>query len=134
VDIELAKSFADTLQRISKNVREHPWFGLSLAQVTFSHAITSVRTNGSGRLNSLLDVIKQLEDLMNDLELTKACLWSSLADGKLLISHFYENYQLCEFCKGEYGEQIKSDPHANLIKSRWVDCSACKGLGFVAKV
>jgi hypothetical protein len=141
----LFKKLERILLQIQKQEVDHPWF--HIPTIELYHAERKIRTNGSQKLSSFLDLFIQfdmfdgkrgmggLRTLRKEILLTvEKCNKTIDLIGK--AEHvFFSQYDICPDCKGRHGQMVRVPDRFGYVKDRksWSDCKKCEGRGYILK-
>lgn len=132
---KIAQELLKIINQIDKQGDDHPWF--HVPHIEIEHAIEGVRTNGTQRLTSILDVFFshcQFDGRSNNdgLNMLEKSMRRNIAYSRKTLElieqareAFRKQYDLCPFCKGKHGKMGD--------RRDWQDCVDCNGLGFIEK-
>ena len=95
-----------------------------------SHAVEGVRTNGTQRLSSVTDILKDLTTWRKSLDRhlkTVRDIRDKVRQIEIAaFERFDKDFRLCPACKGKQGTGESG-------RMTWVDCETCDGRGLVRK-
>lgn len=135
--LDLVAKESEALTVLLKRIWENP----PSAQIEISHAREGVRTNGTERVTSVLDVMEKMEEAgrryhrhHNEVSAIEA----EVGDRLIAVRKLMEKLPLCSRCKGKKGygrngipRTWKAGSGVGMSIKQWEDCEICDGRGIL---